>query len=580
MKKLFLISVLISIFSHSSAQINQEDDIQRRQQQEQQDMLRRREMQMSERSVGLQEAEIPDISAPQIPQEQDTQSGCLDIKTLNITGIHKLNLGKIKKRSQTLAGRCVTKKALQDIQKYIQNLYIYKGYLGARVYFDFKGLNDKRLDIIVSEGTLEDIILLNPATKEPRAGLSADLQKLTAFPFTVNHVLQLRDIEQGLEQMNKLASNNAVMEMRPGKNEGSSVIIIDNDVLPKNDISLSYDNSGSDNTGRYRTGLTYSRDNLLSLNENIYLNANSTVFNNMSKNYSRSLSASISVPFGYWSVNNSFNYSKYLTNTQGALLSFDSSGDSFTNISSLERVLARGKSYKASAGAMLALKNSKNYFEDEYIDTSSRILSIGSLYMTGTYYSRAGYLFSKLSLNKGLHAFGAPKDEDNLPQGAQKSQFTNLNLYLNYSKNISIFNYVFAADGQYSFDNLFPSEQMMIGGEYSVRGFREHNAYGESGFTLRQDLKIPLSAIFGISRNEYLNRFLSTLYIGGFFDYGRVFPKTFGNAQSLAGAGGKITYYGKYLNGSFSYARSVYRPEDIPDEGKILCFNLGLHVGF
>jgi hypothetical protein len=70
------------------------------------------------------------------------------------------------------------------------------------------------------------------------------------------------------------------------------------------------------------------------------------------------------------------------------------------------------------------------------------------------------------------------------------------------------------------------------------------------------------------------------LHIGGFLDYGYVAPKTYGDAKSIAGAGGKLSYNSKYITGSFAYARSVYRPEDIPDEGKILCFNLGLHIGF
>jgi hemolysin activation/secretion protein len=578
MKKLYLLSVLILAFNASYAQISLAEDIQRRQQQEQQDMLRRREMQMNERSVAAQQAETSDIPSPRTTPEDSGESGCLDIQNINITGVKKLNLKKIKKRAQKLAGSCVTKNRLQDIQRYIQNLYIKKGYLGARVYFDLRSLNDKRLDIIVSEGKLEDIILLDPKTKQPQQGLSAEFQKLTAFPFTKGRVLQLRDIEQGLEQMNKLASNNAVMEMRPGEKEGSSIIVVDNEFLPKNDLSVSYDNDGSDNTGRYRSGINYSRDNLLSLNENIYLNANSTLFNNISKNYSRSVSASISIPFGYWSLSNNFSYSKYLTETHGAVLFFNSSGTSFTNVTSLERVFARGKSYKASVGTMLTIKDSKNYVEDEYISASSRILSIGSLYMTGTYYSRAGSIFSKLSVNRGLPAFGAPKDENNLPEGTPKAQFTNLNLYLNYSRNIGMFSYTLAADGQYGFDDLFSSEQMMIGGQYSVRGFREHNAYGESGLTLRQDLKIPLASVLGQSKNEYLNKFLAGFYIGGFFDYGYVKPKTYGNAQSLAGAGAKISYYGRYFNGSFTYARSVYRPREIPDEGNIFSFNAGLHI--
>lgn len=53
-------------------------------------------------------------------------------------------------------------------------------------------------------------------------------QFLTIFPGVKGSVLQLRDIEQGLDQLNRLPSNNATMRIEPGAEAGSSRVLINN----------------------------------------------------------------------------------------------------------------------------------------------------------------------------------------------------------------------------------------------------------------------------------------------------------------------------------------------------------------
>ncbi|WP_424244623.1 hemolysin activation/secretion protein [Elusimicrobium posterum] len=575
MKKILMFLFLIlASFSALHAQLSLADEIQRRQQQQSQDMLRQRELDAVRKA---QDSEVEfNLSAPAVTGGSE---GCFDVVNVRISGVVKLNPKKVRQNVLKHIKSCMAKDDLQQLQSEVQKMYVDKGYIGARVYFDFTNVKQKLLDVVVDEGFVEDIVMADAATETPLDNFRARWQIADAFPYKKGKILNLRHIEQGLDQINKLSSNNAVMDVRPGDKEGGSVIFINNNKSATTQLTAGYDNSGQSSTGRYKGNISISQDNLFSINDNLFLNASSTLWNNRDLRYSDSYTASLRVPLGYWTLSNNFSYSKYLTTTKGSVSSFESSGDSTSNTFAVERMFLRGSSYKLSLGAQLTVKDSKNYLEDVFLDTSSRLLSTGSVYATGTYYSRWGSFFGKLTYNRGLDIFGSEKDE-NIQYGQPRAQFDSFALYLNYSKDFWKVNYTVSVDSQYSGDDLFSSEQMMIGGEGTVRGFRENSISGEKGFYIRNDFRIPLTEILGESNNPFITAVLTQTYAGVFADYGYVKPQTFGDGGSMAGAGAKLTYYGRYINGGFAYSRSISSPSYIDDEGNIFYFNISLSLSF
>ena len=96
----------------------------------------------------------------------------------------------------------------------ITDLYIEKGYITSRAYMT---MPQKRL----KRGILEIKIVEGKLSKVEGLGLG---QVLTAFPFMIGGVLNLRDIEQGIDQLNRLPSNSATMDIKPDdKNEYSKL---------------------------------------------------------------------------------------------------------------------------------------------------------------------------------------------------------------------------------------------------------------------------------------------------------------------------------------------------------------------
>ena len=146
-------------------------------------------------------------------------------------------------------------------------------------------------------------------------------------------------------------------------------------------------------------------------------------------------------------------------------------------------------------------------------------------------------------------------------------------------------NYTLTFDSQYSWNTLYGTDQFSIGGEYTVRGFREATISGDNGYYIRNDLRINLQQLFprillntkimnygriikGKNIALSINDFLSKTYLSIFYDYGYVRDKYSDssdiqyNSQSghMSGTGIALNYYGKYLNWSLTYAKALHSP--------------------
>ncbi len=102
----------------------------------------------------------------------------------------------------------------------------------------------------------------------------ADLPARTlkmVFPGMEGKVLNLRDIEQGMEQINRLRTEPVQIEISPGDREGWSVVTLT--ALPEWPVtgSVGIDNSGQKNTGTGQLNGVLSFNNPLGLADNWFV---------------------------------------------------------------------------------------------------------------------------------------------------------------------------------------------------------------------------------------------------------------------------------------------------------------------
>lgn len=108
---------------------------------------------------------------------------------------------------------------MADINRLVRdttNAYLQRGYVTSQAWLQEQDISTGELLINVSEGRVESITL------EGESPLAVSM----AFPHMIDGVLNLRDIEQGMEQLNRLPSQQVSIDIQPSTHSGYSNIDI------------------------------------------------------------------------------------------------------------------------------------------------------------------------------------------------------------------------------------------------------------------------------------------------------------------------------------------------------------------
>jgi hemolysin activation/secretion protein len=412
--------------------------------------------------------------------------GCLTVKRLDLAGAERLSRREKRVIDKMAVGRCVGLPEINEMLKQITEYYIDRGLVTTRAYIPQQSAEEGVLTIVVIEGTVERIEI------QPKG--SANLG--TAFPPMVGRVLNLRHAEQGIDQINRLGSNNAKIDIRPGTAPGSSTIVVINQPRYRLSGGVSVDNSGSPETGLWQAGVSATFDNPLGLNDMLSGNFRKNAEDLPPGVNSQSGSISYSVPWGWWTANLSVSQSRYGSIIQGITRDFDTNGTSDALSVRLDRVMYRDNRMKLTLYSSLNRGKTRNFIAGLRIDTSSRILTNAT--MAANLSAIAGpALFSfDLGYTRGLDWLGALADLPNQPDGAPKGQFSRVNFGAGVNIRAKIgaqpIGWSTQMTGQWSNDSLFASEQISIAGPYAVRGYRDVRVLGDSGLFIRNELSMPL----------------------------------------------------------------------------------------
>lgn len=315
------------------------------------------------------------------------------------------------------------------------------------------------------------------------------------IPGKQGKLLNLRDIEQGLEQINRLQSVQATTDLLPGEEIGASVIQLKSTRSQPWQLSLTRNNNGQDATGESLNGAFLGWDNLLGLNDYTYINYQQ---DNTSSGARANNSTSFhwDVPLGYWSAEVDISYFEYGSTVNSIATTFKTSGENFSQRASLSRVLLRDQTSKLTARAQLERKDTENFIEDTLIENSSRVLSVGTF---GLDYEKffPGQLHWQMGVNyhRGLNIFDSLSDKDRLA-GTPRAQFEKYTARMDIQKQFDLrigeTNLPLTAQSslnlQQSNDRLFGSEQISVGSLFTVRGYKGTSLSAASGGYWRNSL--------------------------------------------------------------------------------------------
>lgn len=490
---------------------------------------------------------------------------CRDIRRIVISGASRLSASSQQQIVQGYAGRCLGVADIEQMLAAITRQYLEQGLVTTRAYLPSQDLSGGVLEIEVVEGVVENILL--------DEGARGSINPANVFP-APGTLFNLRDFEQGIDQLNRLESNRAQLDILPGSGPGASDVLIRNAPSTRYHAVLGADNQGSDSTGRNQVSVSLSADRLLNLNELLLLTHRRSQPGDAERRASESSSLNLIVPFGYATLSLSALRSHFVSTVEapsGAALQFR--GRSQAENIRLEQVLHRDRASRWAVAAMLTAKESSNYLAGQYLRLSSRSLSVLDIDTTGSSLMLGGVATASLGYARGLKLGGALRDADGLPDIAPHAQFGKFKLGLGYLLPFSVANTDMQFSTQFNAQRaqqvLYGSEQVLIGGFYSIRGFRNNTLSGDHGWTSRNEVSLQPSLALGSEAVPV--RFYLGVDIGGVSNRA---PDVPGGRLAGIAVGLSATWAG--ISVDLFNARRLSQPDFLPREASQTWLRLAL----
>ncbi|AXA44910.1 hemolysin secretion/activation protein ShlB/FhaC/HecB family protein (plasmid) [Rhizobium leguminosarum] len=448
---------------------------------------------------------------------------CFDITRVVIDGAYLLSAQEIGKVTAPYGNRCVGLAEINAVLRDVTHLYIDHGYVTSRAYVPQQDIAKTRiLRLLVVEGTLSDIYL--NGQKVAGSGSLA-----TAFPGLIGRVVNIRDIEQGLDQMNRLQANDAKSAMLPGPKDGTSILNIENRPGRPWHVSLGNNNMGQESTGFSRSSASLGLDDLLDINDQWSFSYEHSgpdyPWRNDGKGYGNSYSGSVSVPYGYSTVSLNGSWYQYESAVEGNFQSLETSGNSGQAGLGIDRVVLRDKDSITTVRSSLTYKQTNNFLLGNLIEVGSRRYTVGEIGISHSRRMFGGIWVFDASYDKGLGLFDAVEPGDP-GAGNANPRFSKFNATISVTQPFTLagrqLELTSLLSGQYSPDNLLGAEQISLGSYSNVRGTRESVLFGNNGMFSHNEI------IWRTKSNESGDAVAKVLgelrpYLG--LDYGHVYSQ-------------------------------------------------------
>ncbi|VUS97038.1 ShlB/FhaC/HecB family hemolysin secretion/activation protein [Klebsiella pasteurii] len=465
----------------------------------------------------------------------------------------------LQRQKNKVIGRCLGGKGINLLMAQLQNILIDRGYITSRILAPQQDLKSGVLRLVVMPGYI----------REARLTAQSDdyLWLASAFPATDGKLLDLRDIEQGLENLQRLPTVQASMEIVPGEMPGQSDIVINRQQERFWRVDASLDDSGSNATGRYQGNLTLSLDNPLALSDLFYLSGSHNLDGNGGKS-SKNLTGHYSVPLGYWQFLLTASQYDYVQTVAGANGDYQYSGKSKNVDFQLSRVLHRSGSQKTTLSADVLAREQQNFINDTEIAVQRRQTAAWKLGLQHRHYLGNATLDGGVSYQRGTRWFGAqPAPEEQWGEATALSKILQFNAQLNlpFALGGQRFRFTSRYQRQMSSTALTSPDMFSIGNRWTVRGFDgERTLTASHGWYVRNDIawSTPLPG--------------QEFYLGA--DYGEVGGA---GSETLVGkhlAGGVAGLRGQYLRASYDLFAGI--PLDKPDGFKTEPATFGFSVSW
>lgn len=402
--------------------------------------------------------------------------------------------GRAGAAADSAIGRCISTEDIHLLVRRVQNEILRRGYLTTRVLLTPQDLNSKTLTLTLIPGRLHALRDGNENTSKGTFW--------NAVPLSPGRLVNLRDIEQALENFKRLPTVQADIQITPAEGDdarpGDSDLVIKWEQQRAVRINISVDDSGSRATGKHQGSLTLSYDNLLSLNDLFYATISHDVDRKRSQHGTSGATLHYAVPFDYWLLGLTGSSNPYYQSVQGASQTYVYRGESRNANISLSRVMYRDANQKTTAALVGWIRAGRNYIDDTEVEVQRRRMAGWEVGLTHHWGGERVLIEAHLSYRHGTGAFNAIRaPEEAFGEGTSRFGLvaTDGCITAPFALGPLNFRYIGNWRTQRNHTPLIVQDRFAIGGRYTVRGFDgESSLVAERGWLVRNEFAVPLGA--------------------------------------------------------------------------------------
>ncbi|CAI8836769.1 ShlB/FhaC/HecB family hemolysin secretion/activation protein [Pseudomonas chlororaphis] len=533
-----------------------------------QDLIRERQDRLlEEQRRRLEELkDLPGKEAAPTAPTAPADTRCFPIKDIELKGADSLSAAEQARLLKPYIGQCLGVSQLNELLKVITDYYLEKGLVTSRAYLPQQDLSGGHLKVLVVEGRLEGL-------KGAADSQLSERELAMAFPGQVGALVNLREIEQLVDQLNRLPSNQAQMELAPGKEVGGSEVLVKNTAQKPWRAGLSRSNDGQRSTGEQQWGTTFDWDSPLGLADQLMLRGGHDAMSDH-QHTSNNAMLSYNLPWGWWNFSYTYSQSEYRSQAQANGFSFKQTGDSQNHQLRAERVILRDAVSKTSLNAGLAYLRTNNFIEDSKLALSSNRLSEAQFGINHGRRIGGAFVNLDLGMQNGIGAFDA-QDNGHPGPGEPNARYRKYTATLSYLQPFKLwgesFSFSSLMTGQRSEDVLFSPQRTSLGGQSSIRGYKDQSLSGDSGGYWRNDLRWSRPVTLGWLRPVFAEYGSSLGYDQGVIRGDRYNGEQHGRMSSNSL---ELFARGQHLATSVTFAHSLERPDVLTEREAPIYFRL------
>ena len=416
--------------------------------------------------------------------------------------------------------------SLSDINKLINAMnqsIMARGFSTSRIVVPEQNLSSGELHLVLLVGYINTVRF---------AEGSDTLYWKNLFPFHEEDILNVRDIEQGIEQAKRIPSQDISVQLLPSEQPQRTDVVLTVKRGKNFYGTISVDDSGLEDTGKLQWYTFIGIDQPFHKNDLLRIGMNLDGARDGYEKGTRGHNISYTYPYGRHTFSFSYQRSKYHQTVESIPYNFISAGDSNISTLSWDYVLHRSAAMKTSMDIRLRKRNAHSFLNDVELPIQAMHQTSMEVGFAERLYLQRDTLYFRLAHRFGLGWLGAQKEKpyDDAPKTLYRMWLLDVDFVHPFEFSHRPATFTTSFHGQYTMDDmrLYGVDMISMGNRYTVRGFDgEVTLMGTNGWYLRNELStrfpkqkaelylgLDVGAVYGYGTEVYNGHVIAGTVLG------------------------------------------------------------------